>query len=51
MNDEMKKIINKALKDEFNRGYLQGVWEFLQEINKTHKLPIEIFEELAGGKK
>ena len=51
MNEEIRKIIDKALQDEFKKGYLQGVWDFLQELKKTHKLPIEIFEELASGKK
>lgn len=51
MNEEMKKVIDKAMIEEFNRGYLQGVWDFLQELKTTHKLPQEIANELMHEQK
>lgn len=49
MNEEMKQIIDKALTDERNRGYIQGIWDFLMKLEHTHKTPREIYSDLLDN--
>lgn len=48
MDREIKKIIDKALKDEYNKGYMQGIWDYLRQLMETHKLPTEIYNDLLS---
>ena len=46
MNDEIKKIIDKELQQQFNNGRMQGIHEFYLMLRDTHKTPKDIYDYL-----
>lgn len=51
MCDKIKKALNQYAKENYNCGYLQGVYDFYKALKETHESPKEIYDRLIGGNK
>lgn len=51
LKDDVIKAVDVYGEQQYNIGRLQGIWDFYNELKKTHETPDEIYDKLIHSEK